>query len=766
LTGPWEYAGPSPAEVVLVVDLGTTTSSAIVLADGGRQLVKDPATGRDCWPTSVFDEGGQLLVGSAAEDRKGDNPQAYLTEFKPRLGSGFPVLLDGRPHTMPQLAAAVLQELRSAARQLGHDPRRLLITVPAASDDHQRAATLEASRLAGFVDVELLAEPVAAAHAPTVGAPWAVGDVVLVYDLGGGTFDAALIRVGDAGHEVLGQAGLTEDHGARAVDAALVQDFRPQAEAWLAARPDPAAERALLEQAAVQAAITLKHRLTAAEEARAYVSLGLPPMTANRDRLRLVTASLLRGTVECCLALIDRAGLAVHDLSGVLLVGGGSRMPVVAPFLSDSLGRPVHPAADTVLAVVEGAALWAVTRMPTPRTEPDRPEDMVRPLRWTLPGSGRAILNRWLVEPGDAYPAGTALARVRLHDGTLHDLAAREPGRVLRHHLDPGQHLVTGDWIVTSRRPPAPQEVHGLPRTVHAWPTRARALAHSPDGRRLAVAEQHSADQCAIRILDAHSADEIHVQTEQGRIRALAWAPSGRHLAYGLSARDETVRLLDLEEPTAPVWTVLLHGVAQGLDFVPDGRSLAAVCGHGSVRLINVRTGSVEVCAEALHWASAVSAHPDGRLLAVGGEAQESGSGVTLLMGPRDGRIRRELTHAPPVQAVRFSPDGRWLAAAGGESENRGFLHVYDTSDWSAVFSSTDRPSVRAVAFSPDSALLAAADVHGDVQVWSLHDQQWRATGAAAGIPVAIAFAPDGHRLVAGAEEGVRIWALTYEGGT
>ncbi|MFI5687430.1 Hsp70 family protein [Streptomyces sp. NPDC051636] len=765
MTPPLESAGRPPAEAVLVVDLGTTTSSSILLAEGERHLVKDPSTGRDWWPTSVFDDGGRLLVGSAAEDRKGDNPRAYLTEFKPRLGSDSPVLLDGRPHGVVELAAAVLGELRSAARQLGFDPSRLLITVPVSADEHQRAATLDAGRVAGFTDVEILEEPVAAAHCRAVGTHWSSGDVVLVYDLGGGTFDAALVRVDDAGqHQVLGRSGLAEDHGAREVDAMLVQDFRPEAEAWLAQHPGRADERDALEQAMAQAAITLKHRLTALEDARAYVSLGLPHMSADRDRLRQIATPLLRGTVDCCLAMVDKAGLTLDDITGVLLVGGGSRMPVVAPYLANSLGRPLHPAADAVLAVVDGASLWAAG-MRARCTVSDLPHDLIRPLRWTLPG-GRAVLGRWFVAPDDAYPAGSVLARVRLDNGTLHDLSSREPGRVVQLHLDKDQEFFTGDWILTSRRPPTPREVCRNPRMIASWPAHVTALACSPNGRKVAVAEQESADRCIIRVVDAHSATEICSRPESGRVRVLAWTPDSTHLAYGLSSREQTVRLLDPEQPSVTAWSVRLRGAAQGLDFLPGGQYLAIACGQGSVRLIHVATGRVHTSTEVLSWAAAVSVHPNGRMLAVGGDDGDPPSGVTLVVGLDDERLSRTFSHPAPVRAVRFSPDGGSLAVAGGEAADQGFLQVYDTSTWSVMFASALEPSMRAVDFSPDGALVAAAGSDTSAQVWSVHDQRPRAAVTTAGDPSAIAIMPDGHQLVAGAQNGVRIWALTPEGGT
>ncbi|MFD0531769.1 Hsp70 family protein [Kitasatospora arboriphila] len=233
---------------VLVVDFGTSSSAAAVVVDGRERLLKEPSSGLLSWPSAVsVAADGRLLVGSAAERRKRAEPDSYRAEFKRDLGERAPVVLGGRGYPATGLVAAVLAEFRSQGRTVtGTEIDRLVVTVPASYGpvDPRREAMLEAGREAGFRSVELLAEPVAAAHAAVAGEPFGPGQTVLVYDFGGGTFDTALVRIGaDGARTVLGHAAL-DDCGGRDIDALLTGGIATEARDWLdplmaAAPPGP-----------------------------------------------------------------------------------------------------------------------------------------------------------------------------------------------------------------------------------------------------------------------------------------------------------------------------------------------------------------------------------------------------------------------------------------------------------------------------------------------------------------------------------------------
>ena len=300
-----------------------------------------------------------------------------------------------------------------------------------------RAEMIAAGKLAGFGYVDLLPEPVAAALSPLVGEEFASGDTVLVYDFGGGTFDAAVVLfTGDGGYEVLGEA-FEQNTGGREIDTRLVAYVRAHADPELTAALSPPAgkdERAKL--TALRAGLMvedlvrdLKHCLAERNVAEQYLTPLLPPITLSRADLEEQVKSLLDATVECCHRLLAARGVAASDLTAILQVGGSSRLPVVREVLS-SFGAPVRRPEDLDLAVVLGAARWAA-RAPSRRLEPWVIEAGNRPLRWQLPSGEAAELERWLVEPGQIYAAEGPLGVARLQDGSLWRLFddVTEPGR-------------------------------------------------------------------------------------------------------------------------------------------------------------------------------------------------------------------------------------------------------------------------------------------------------------------------------------------------
>ena len=437
-----------------------------------------------------------MLVGSAAEAHRLDDPRAFCTEFKPDIGSTVPVMHGAvRRYTAEDLAAEVLKALRDEAAALRENswapfsgaPRRLVITVPVQTDGRRRDAMIRAGQRAGFTDVELLPEPVAAAF--SAGDNWSAGSTVLVYDLGGGTFDVALVRIDEKAHKVLGTTGLADGHGGRDIDAAIFRDIQATAEEWLRAAPEREAERGEVMDTTLAAAVTLKMRLTATDDAAASIVPGTR-VHMRRAKLAQLTEILLKDTVDCCAKLIGDRGLSPRDINGVLLVGGSTRMPMVLPYVDRHLdvGGPVRRAKNPVLAVVEGAATWAENAASLCGFD-DPPSPLRTPLSWSLP-EGRGKLVRWLVERYDSYPAGARLARVRRPDNSLYDLRVRTGGRVEQQHVWPGGQLYSGSWMVTALRPARAGDVLPEPRELYHLPGEATALAVSlrraAAGRRLA----------------------------------------------------------------------------------------------------------------------------------------------------------------------------------------------------------------------------------------------------------------------------------------
>jgi molecular chaperone DnaK (HSP70) len=446
-------------EATLVIDFGTCTSSAAVVVDNEAWLVPEPVSGSYSWPSAVFWDGQQLLVGTLAERKKRAEPNAYWAEFKRGLGQDAPMLLGPRRFRPIEQVVAMLSALRAEAqRRHGSLIERAVLTVPAsyatgggAGGDARRARMVAAAEAAGFTAVELLPEPVAAAFAPMTGAPMLPGQLVLVYDLGGGTFDTALVRIGDFAHEVLGHAAL-DNCGGSDVDGLLAGRIRRTGEPWLAPLMsnvvgEPGVLR--LGMAISDFAQRVKHQLSDVAVVEDFLMPNTPSYRLGRPEFARLVAPLLSHTVQCCLGLLERLRVPVADVAAVLIVGGSSRMPVVAETLDRMLGLPLRRVEDPELAVVRGAARW-LPRSGT-RTVPAQPSPAgLIPLAFPIPG-GSATLVRWLVGPGEAYPEGRALARARLPTGALWDLTAATPGRLDRILVTAGAPVTAHEWLALAR---------------------------------------------------------------------------------------------------------------------------------------------------------------------------------------------------------------------------------------------------------------------------------------------------------------------------
>ncbi|MFB7943977.1 Hsp70 family protein [Kitasatospora phosalacinea] len=441
-------------EPVLVVDFGTSSSAAAVVTDRGERLVKEPSSGLLSWPSAVAaGPDGVLLVGSAAERRKRAEPDGYRAEFKRELGESAPVPLGGRSYSVTALVAAVLAEFRAQAGLMtGRAVGRLVVTVPASYGpvDPRRDAMLAAGREAGFESVELLAEPVAAAHAAVAGEPFGPGSTVLVYDFGGGTFDTALVRFDAAGvPAVLGHAAL-DDCGGRDVDALLAGRIRERGREWLEpllGAGGAGALRARLELGDFVRRI--KHQLTESGEVEDYLTPLGPASRVARTELDALITPLLERTVDCCQRLLADCGVRTKDVDAVLLVGGTTRVPAVRALLAQRLGRPLRQVEDPDLAVVHGAAAWAARAADRRLTSVELPLH-TRPLAWDFPG-GNAELTEWTVQPGATYEPGDTLGALRLPDGSLWSLTASAAGRVEAPLVEPGTAVAPGTWLLAVR---------------------------------------------------------------------------------------------------------------------------------------------------------------------------------------------------------------------------------------------------------------------------------------------------------------------------
>lgn len=444
-------------EPVLIIDLGTTSTSALLAVDKRTELVSETASGRLDWPSSVLADRGELIVGYVAEDLKSVRPASYQSEIKRLLSRNEPIDLDGQSYRPDKLITTILGAVHERAEAVYGGPvTHAVLTVPASywEGDPRRDLTIRATEATGCTTVELLREPIAASLSEPAGAPFSPGDLVLVYDFGGGTFDVALVRIGKGDNEILASGGL-EDCGGYDLDERIAD--------YLSSRDEDVAklflevERYGARLEVLDVARSLKHQLSTRQDSHKVLPSTGHEVSLSRADFEQIARELIERTIECCSSLVREAGSSPEDLNTILLVGGGSYIPLVSQMLYDTFDIRPRAARDPGLAVVRGAALWAGrgdsrAAMPVP----DRADD--ESLRWDIPDGVGTMLD-WRVEEGAAYPAGTVLARIRLPNGQMLRLTAAQ-GSVLRaRHARPGDRVESGSWLAT------------VQRTSQAWAT-------------------------------------------------------------------------------------------------------------------------------------------------------------------------------------------------------------------------------------------------------------------------------------------------------
>ena len=346
------------------IDLGTTNSVVTVL-EGGEPTVIANAEGSRTTPSVVaFAKNGEILVGEVAKRQAVTNPDRTIRSVKRHMGTGWSIDIDGKTFTPQQISAFILQKLkRDAEAYLGEQVTDAVITVPAYFNDAERQATKEAGEIAGLNVLRIINEPTAAALAYGLDK----GDkeqTILVFDLGGGTFDVSLLEMGEGVIEVKATSGDNrlggDDWDQRIIDH-LVTTFKNQHGVDLAKdkmalqRLKEAAEKAKIELSqASETTINLPY-ITASSEGPLHLEVKL-----TRAEFQRMTADLLERCKGPFQQAIKDAGIALGDINHVVLVGGSTRMPAVADLVKELTGgKEPHKGVNPDEVVSIGAALQA-----------------------------------------------------------------------------------------------------------------------------------------------------------------------------------------------------------------------------------------------------------------------------------------------------------------------------------------------------------------------------------------------------------------------
>jgi molecular chaperone DnaK len=357
--------------VYVGIDLGTTNSTAAVF-DGEKVTLVRNGQGATLTPSVVrVDARGNTTVGAKARRFLETDPENTRAEFKRLMGTAQTLrfaaaAVEKKPH---ELAAEVLKSLRDDVKeQIGFAPARAVISVPALFELPQSAATSDAARLAGFERVELIQEPVASALATG----WTRDDGAgswLVYDLGGGTFDASLLETRDGLLRVVGHDG-DNFLGGRDFDGALVDWVLAELEKKQGVKiekkdPKHAGSLRKLKLAVEEAKIELTRAKTASLVVANAFTVGGAAVDVDveipREALELVSTPLVERSIDVCKRLLSAHGLAPSQVARIVLVGGPTVMPVLRRRVADALGAPFGEGLDPMTLVAQGAALYAAT---------------------------------------------------------------------------------------------------------------------------------------------------------------------------------------------------------------------------------------------------------------------------------------------------------------------------------------------------------------------------------------------------------------------
>ena len=345
---------------IIGIDLGTTNSCVSVM-EGGEAVVITNAEGNRTTPSVVaFSKTGERMVGQVAKRQAVTNPDRTISSIKREMGSDYKVAIDGKNYTPQEISAMILQKLKADAEAyLGQSVSEAVITVPAYFTDSQRQATKDAGRIAGLDVKRIINEPTAAALA--YGIDKEQDQKIMVYDLGGGTFDVSILEIGDGVIEVLATAGnnrLGGDDFDQCIVEYLLSEFKKtdgidlRSDKMAMQRLKEAAEKAKIELSGVTSSNINLPYITADANGPKHLDV-----TLTRAKFNELTAHLVEKTAGPVKQALSDSGLSPSDLSKVLMVGGSSRIPAVQDEVKKLTGKEGFKGINPDECVAIGAAI-------------------------------------------------------------------------------------------------------------------------------------------------------------------------------------------------------------------------------------------------------------------------------------------------------------------------------------------------------------------------------------------------------------------------
>ena len=348
---------------VIGIDLGTTNSCVAVLENGEPQIIANNEGMRTTPSVVAFTKGGERIVGEPAKRQAVTNADNTVISIKTHMGTDYKVNIEGKSYTPQEISAIILQKLKADAESyLGQPVKEAVITVPAYFTDAQRQATKDAGRIAGLEVKRIINEPTAAALA--YGMDKLDQDKkILVFDLGGGTFDVSILEIGDGTFEVLATAGnnrLGGDDFDKVIIDYLAEEFKKaegvdlREDNMALQRLKEAAEKAKKELSSTMSSNINLPFITATASGPKHMNIDL-----SRAKFDELTHHLVEKTMEPTKRALADAGLSVSEIDDVLLVGGSTRIPAVQEAVKKFIGKEPHKGINPDECVAAGAAIQA-----------------------------------------------------------------------------------------------------------------------------------------------------------------------------------------------------------------------------------------------------------------------------------------------------------------------------------------------------------------------------------------------------------------------
>ena len=346
---------------IIGIDLGTTNSCVAVIEGGNPTVIANSEGSRTTPSVVAFQKSGERIVGQVAKRQAVTNADRTVMSIKREMGTTHTVSIDGKSYTPQEISAMILTKLKNDAESyLGEPVTQAVITVPAYFSDSQRQATKDAGKIAGLEVLRIINEPTAAALA------YGMNDTdqkVMVYDLGGGTFDVSILEIGDGVFEVLSTNGDTrlggDDFDQRIIDY-LVSEFKKETGVDLSGdkmamqRLKEAAEKSKIELSGMTTSNINLPFITADASGPKHLD-----MTLTKAKFDELTADLVQKTITCIRNAMNDAGLSKGDINKVLLVGGSSRIPAVQEAVKNEMGQEPTKGINPDECVAVGAAVQA-----------------------------------------------------------------------------------------------------------------------------------------------------------------------------------------------------------------------------------------------------------------------------------------------------------------------------------------------------------------------------------------------------------------------